>query len=85
MGHAESIWLVLISLTGAGAWLAESGHVGWPLTLTVAALIALKGRLVIDHYMELRWAPRRFRRALLAFVLIAAACAIVSHAVAKGM
>jgi len=70
VGHAERIWLLLVGLTLAGAWLAETGHAGWPLTLMVASLIAVKGRLVIDHYMEMRSANTRIRRLLHAFVTV---------------
>lgn len=68
MGHAERIGFALIGLTAAGGWLAETGRTGWPLALVVAALIALKGRLVIDHYMEMRQANPRIRRVQHGFV-----------------
>ncbi len=79
MGHAEKIWLLLVALTGAGAWLAETGHSSWALTLVVAGLIALKGRLVIDHYMEMTSANRKFRRVLYAFVTIVPLLVLFSH------
>lgn len=69
-GRAERIWLLLVALTGAGTWLAETGEAGWGLTLTVAGLIALKGRLVIDHYMEMTDASPPLRRVLRAFVIV---------------
>lgn len=69
-GRAERIWLLLVALTGAGAWLAETGEAGWELTLTVAGLIALKGRLVIDYYMEMTDASPPLRRVLRAFVIV---------------
>jgi len=79
MGHAEKIWLLLVGLTGAGAWLAETGHAGWPLALVVAGLIALKGRLVIDHYMEMTSANTRIRRVLHLFVAIVPLLVLFSH------
>ncbi|MDP1653517.1 MAG: cytochrome C oxidase subunit IV family protein [Rhodocyclaceae bacterium] len=79
MGHAEKIWLLLVGLTLAGAWLAETGQAGWPLTLVVAGLIAFKGRLVIDHYMEMSAANRHIRRLLYAFVTIVPLLVIASH------
>lgn len=78
MGHAEKVWLLLVGLTGAGAWLAESGHAGWPLACVVAGLIAIKGRMVIDHYMEMNTANTRIRRVLLLFVTIVPALVLLS-------
>jgi hypothetical protein len=79
MGHAEKIWLLLIGLTGAGAFFAETGHSGWFLALVVAGLIAIKGRLVIDHYMEMNSANTRIRRVLHIFVTIVPILVILSH------
>jgi hypothetical protein len=76
----ERIWLLLLGLTAAGAWLGETGGSGWPLTLTVAFLIALKGRLVIDHYMGMRDANRTIRRVLYAFAVVVPVLVILSHA-----
>ncbi|OGT90697.1 MAG: hypothetical protein A2286_05600 [Gammaproteobacteria bacterium RIFOXYA12_FULL_61_12] len=76
LGHAEKVWLLLLGLTLAGAWLAETG---WPLTLIVAGLIALKGRLVIDHYMEMTRASVRLRLVLYAFVIIVPLLVLLSH------
>jgi Prokaryotic Cytochrome C oxidase subunit IV len=79
IGHAEKIWLLLVGLTAAGAWLAETGHAGWPLTFTVAGLIAFKGRMVIDHYMEMTSANTKIRRVLYAFVTLVPLLVILSH------
>lgn len=79
IGHAERIWLLLVGLTLAGAWLAETGRAGWPLTLVVAGLIAFKGRMVIDHYMEMTAANARIRRVLYAFATVVPLLVIASH------
>ncbi len=79
MGNAERIWLLLVVLTLAGAWLAETGHAGWPLTLVVAGLIAFKGRMVIDHYMEISGAHPRIRAVLHGFVTLVPLLVILSH------
>jgi ABC-type nickel/cobalt efflux system permease component RcnA len=78
-GTAEKVWLALVGLTLAGAWLAERGEAGTPLTLVVAALIAVKGRAVIDCYMELRDANRTIRRILYAFNAAVATLVVVTH------
>ena len=77
---AERVWVLLLALTAAGALLGETGGRGWALTLTVALLIALKGRLVIDHYMGMRDANRTIRRVLYAFVVVLPVLVILSYA-----
>ena len=83
--HVERIWLLLLALTAAGAWLGETGGRGWALTLTVAFLIAVKGRLVIDHYMDMRHANRSIRRVLYAFVVVVPALVVLSHGFGDGI
>jgi hypothetical protein len=79
MGHAEKIWLLLVGLTLTSAWLAETGHAGWPLTFMVAGLIAFKGRMVVDHYMEMTTASSKIRRVLYAFISLVPLLVIFSH------
>lgn len=79
LGTAERTWLLLVGLTLAGAWLAETGEAGAPLTLVVAALIVVKGRAVIDRYMELREASPLIRRVLYVFNGAVAALVVVTH------
>ncbi|MFN6961183.1 MAG: cytochrome C oxidase subunit IV family protein [Rhodocyclaceae bacterium] len=78
-GKAERTWLLLVALTLAGAWLAETGRAGWPLTLTVAGLIAVKGRMVIDRYMEITGANPRIRAVLHGFVTLVPLMVVFSH------
>lgn len=79
MGHAERIWLLLVGLTLGGFWLAETGQSSWALALVVAGLIAFKGRLVIDHYMEMTSANTRIRRVLHLFAIIVPVLVLLSH------
>ena len=79
MPYAERIWIFLLGLTAVGAWLGETGGRGWALSLTVAFLIALKGHLVIDHYMGMRDANRTIRRVLHVFVLVVPGLVLLSH------
>lgn len=79
MAHAEKIWLLLLTLTLGSAWLGETGHAGWPLAFVVAGLIVFKGRMVIDHYMEMTSANTRIRRVLYMFVIIVPLMVLLSH------
>jgi len=78
IGHTEKVWFMLIGLTLAGAFLGETGHAGWPLTLTVVFLIAFKGGVVIDYYMEMRSANTRIRNILRLFVTLIPLLVILS-------
>ena len=49
----DLIWTLLITLTLAGVVLGETAAPGLLVTVTVAAVTALKGRMVIDHFMEM--------------------------------
>ncbi|WP_193047065.1 cytochrome C oxidase subunit IV family protein [Mycolicibacterium baixiangningiae] len=57
------VWLALAAITVVSWWLAP-GHSGGPattsvpITLAVAALAVVKGRLIIRYFMEVRHAPR---------------------------
>lgn len=79
IGSAEKTWGVLVLLTLTGAYFAETGHAGWPLALTVAALIFFKGSLVIDHYMEMKQARASFRRVLFIFAGIISVMVLLTH------
>lgn len=79
MGLAERTWLLLVGLTAAGAWFAETGHSSWFLTLVVAGLIAIKSRLVIDRYMEMSSANTRIRWVLHAFAAVVPLLVLLSH------
>lgn len=66
-------WLLLVMLTLGGAWFGEAGEPGLAVTVFVAAVIAVKGRLVTEHFMELRDANVRIRRLMnLYFVVVPA-------------
>ncbi|MCU7843898.1 MAG: cytochrome C oxidase subunit IV family protein [Candidatus Thiodiazotropha sp. (ex Monitilora ramsayi)] len=79
IGHTERIWLMLISLTFLGALIGEGGHAGWLLTLTVAILMAIKGSVVIDHYMEMRSSNQRIRDVLRTFIILVPILVIFFH------
>jgi len=81
--HVERIWLLLVGLTLLAAWVAETGAPGWPVTLIVAGLIGFKGRLVIDHYMEMVQANAIIRRVLHAFVILVPLLVILSQGFAE--
>ena len=58
----EVLWIVLLLLTLGGGWLGESSEPGMGLALFVTITIAIKGRIVIDHFMEMKNANVTLRR-----------------------
>lgn len=63
-------WLLLVLLTLSGLLLGDSQRPGWPIVLMIALVMALKGRLVIDQFMELGTARRGIRRPVRLFALL---------------
>ncbi|MCW8935007.1 MAG: cytochrome C oxidase subunit IV family protein [Gammaproteobacteria bacterium] len=80
IGSAEKTWFILMGLTILGAVVGEAGNVGWPLTLSVVALIYIKSSIVIDHYMEMRSANQRIRNVLRLFIILVPMLVILSFA-----
>lgn len=79
MSHDRKLtlaWFFLLALTLGGGYLGETAEPGLAITLVVAAVIAIKGRLVIDHFMELSGANRRIRRLMNAYFYVLPAMVI---------
>ena len=58
----DLVWLLLIGLTLGGASLGEAAAPGFLVTVAIAVIMALKGWMVIDYFMELADANRTIRR-----------------------
>jgi hypothetical protein len=56
------VWLALVALTLGSAWLGEEGLPVVATALVVALIVAVKGLLVIRHYMGLEEEGSRLRR-----------------------
>lgn len=63
-------WILLIALTLLGVALGEGASPGLTVTLLVAGITALKGRLVVDQFMEIGGARPGIRRAVRTFGLL---------------
>jgi len=48
------LWIVLIILTLFSAYMAERGTVSFYSVAVMAAVLAIKGRIIVDHFMELK-------------------------------
>lgn len=73
MTHKQTLnllWLLLVALTLGGAFLGESSEPGLAVTLVICLTMAFKGRLVIDHFMELKTANRTIRNLMRAYFYV---------------
>ena len=57
----DTLWLVLISLTLFSAYMAERAEPGFISVAIMAAVLAIKGRIIVDHFMELKSAHKLLR------------------------
>lgn len=62
-------WIILVALTLLGVAIGGGAEPGFWVTLSVAAIAAFKGRLVIDQFMELNTAHPTIRRLVRLFGL----------------
>ncbi len=56
------LWLLLISLTLFSAFMAERSHPGLLSVLIMAGVLAFKGRIIVDYFMELKQANPVLRK-----------------------
>ncbi len=48
------LWVVLIILTLLSAYMAEHGTTEFYSVVIMAAVLAIKGRIIVDYFMELK-------------------------------
>jgi len=59
--HIDRLWLVLLSLTLFSAYMAERATPGAISVIIMAAVLAIKGRIIVDNFMELKHAHKVLR------------------------
>ena len=59
--HIDSLWLLLIGLTLFSAYMAERADPGFISVAIMATVLAIKGRIIVDHFMELKHAHKVLR------------------------
>ena len=73
MTHKQTItllWLLLAALTLGGAFIGEAAEPGLAVTLVIALTMAFKGRIIVDHFMELKTANRTLRKLMRAYFYV---------------
>lgn len=63
-------WILLLALTLSGMLMGEYAKPGFWITVSIAAITAFKGRIVIDQFMELNQASPVIRRIVRGFGLV---------------
>ncbi len=66
----DRLWLLLVALTLGGAWVGEAVEPGLAVTLIISLTMAFKGRIVVDHFMELKTANRTLRSLMRGFFYV---------------
>ena len=59
--RVNRLWLLLIFLTVFSAYMAERETQGFNSILIMALVLAIKGRIIVDHFMELKTAHKLIR------------------------
>ena len=72
------VWLALVTLTRGSAWLGEEGWPAPATALLVALIVAVKGLLVIRHYMGLVGQGSRLRAAMRMYFVVIPALILVA-------
>ena len=66
----DSLWLLLIGLTLFSAYMAERAEPGFISIAIMAAVLAIKGRIIVDHFMELKQAHKVLRGLMRAYFYV---------------
>lgn len=51
----ELLWMLLIALTLFSAYMAEQKSPGFDSVAIMALVLAIKGRIIVDYFMELKY------------------------------
>ncbi len=68
--RATLSWLILVALTLISALLGQDMSSSVWLVIAVMLIIMIKGQQIVDVFMGLRFAPKRWRALLLSYVIL---------------
>ena len=75
----EILWLLLIALTLFSAYMAEREHPGLDSVVIMALVLAIKGRIIVDYFMELKEANPILRALMRAYFFVIPALIILTY------
>ena len=73
------LWLLLIGLTLFTAFMAEQAHQGILSVSIIAVALGVKGRIIVDHYMELKSAHPLLRVLMRAYFYVIPAMIVLVY------
>lgn len=74
----DRLWIVLVALTLGGALVGESTDPSFAVTVIISLTMAFKGRVVVDHFMELKTANRTIRNLMRAYFYVLPAVTVLT-------
>lgn len=81
----DLLWLLLIGLTLGGAFLGEGLEPGFTVALIISLTMAFKGRMVVDHFMELKNANRTLRNLMRAYFYVLPLVTLLTYLSSNGI
>jgi hypothetical protein len=73
------LWLILIALTLFSAFMAEQPEQGLGSISIMALVLAIKGRIIVDYFMELKHANRLLRTLMQIYFYVIPAMIIAAY------
>ncbi|NQZ52835.1 MAG: cytochrome C oxidase subunit IV family protein [Piscirickettsiaceae bacterium] len=75
----DYLWILLIGLTLFSAYMAEQANPGLNSVVIMAAVLAIKGRIIVDHFMELKTSHKVLRTLMQVYFYVIPALILVVY------
>lgn len=75
----DALWVLLMLITLVNALIAETAEPSLIVTLLIATAVAIKGRVVVDHFMELKSAHPLIRISMQVYFYVIPAMMILVY------
>jgi len=75
----DYLWLLLLTLTLFSAYMAERADTGFVSIAIMAVVLAIKGRIIVDHFMELKDAHPVLRTLMRTYFYVIPSMIILVH------
>jgi hypothetical protein len=75
----DILWLVLVGLTLFSAYIAEQATPSMMSVIIMALVLAIKGRIIVDHFMELKKAHIILRSLMRAYFYVIPSLIIIVY------
>jgi cytochrome c oxidase subunit IV len=73
------LWVFLIALTLFSAYMAEQANPGLNSIVIMAVVLAIKGRIIVDHFMELKRSHKVLRTLMQVYFYVIPALILVVY------